>query len=195
MRGVQAYFFGWGFYVLGQDDALERKLTGRPTNPVAPPATGACVGDHTSSRRDSPDVSPPREVVYRSNDNGCPEQESIEIAGEGKVAIEIEPCDEEIPSEAAAAVNNDVGDDRDDGVGDRRVGVKQRIRRIVVSPNIISVTIGVIISMIAPLQERMFDNPRAVLRPLGAALQVRFPASVAVEYSCSSRGTSWCTVQ
>ncbi|CAM9862901.1 unnamed protein product, partial [Hapterophycus canaliculatus] len=48
------------------------------------------------------------------------------------------------------------------------------------SPNIISVTIGVVISMIAPLQEMMFGNPRALLRPLGAALETVGTPEVAV---------------
>ncbi|CAN0090990.1 unnamed protein product [Scytosiphon promiscuus] len=168
----QAYFFGWGFYVLGQDDALERKLTGRPakTQPTLE-ATGG-VGNDTSSRRDPPSVPPPRAMETHGNDHGDPGHESI--------AIEIEPCDEVISRETAAAVNAAGVNVADGGVEDRQVGVKQRIRRILVSPNIISVTIGVVISMIAPLQEMLFDNPRAVLRPLGAALQTVGTPEVAV---------------
>lgn len=180
MRVVQAYFFGWGFYVLGQDDALERKLTGQPPKPQGNPETLAGVGNKPSSRRDSPNASPPPlNIEIDGNDKGKPGQERAAIAVDGAVAIEIEPSDERNSSEEKSTSDDDTGDGRGGGEEDRWAVVKQRIRRVLVSPNIISVTIGVVISMIGPLQEMLFDNPRAVIRPLGAALQVSSSVSVA----------------
>lgn len=40
------------------------------------------------------------------------------------------------------------------------------------SPNIIAVACGLAIAMVPPVQKMLFDNPVAILRPLGAALQV-----------------------
>lgn len=51
--------------------------------------------------------------------------------------------------------------------------VHHRISVVLVSPNIISVVLGIAIAMISHLQQRLFHNPQSVLRPLGAALEVR----------------------
>ena len=49
---------------------------------------------------------------------------------------------------------------------------QQRIWMVLVSPNIIAVTVGISIAMISPLQDVFFSDPQAFLRPLGAALEV-----------------------
>lgn len=68
-------------------------------------------------------------------------------------------------------------------------GAKKRTLDVLVSPNIIAVTIGLVIAMIAPLQEMLFDNSQAALRPLGAALEVRFQHRVMVDIvSCLMAG-------
>lgn len=51
-------------------------------------------------------------------------------------------------------------------------GARGRAWDVLVSPNIIAVAVGVVIAMIAPLKEMLFENAQAVLRPLGAAVQV-----------------------
>lgn len=57
--------------------------------------------------------------------------------------------------------------------GGRWKRARGRAWDVLVSPNIIAVTVGVVVAMIAPLKKMLFENPQAVLRPLGAAVQVR----------------------
>ena len=47
------------------------------------------------------------------------------------------------------------------------------VTRLVASPNNIAIYIAIMISAIPPLQNMLFDNPRAALWSLGAAVQVR----------------------
>lgn len=60
---------------------------------------------------------------------------------------------------------------------DNRVGyrtmIEYRARKLLLSPNIIAVVMGIVISLIPPLQDMLFNNTRAALWPLGAALKVR----------------------
>lgn len=77
------------------------------------------------------------------------------------VVIDITQLTEESSSNGSSKVDRD----------ERWMGFKQRALRILQSPNIIAVAIGVVIAMISPLQRMLFDNPRAVLRPLGAAFE------------------------
>lgn len=51
--------------------------------------------------------------------------------------------------------------------------VHHRVSIVLRSPNIIAVMIGIAIAMIFYLQQQLFHNPLAVLRPLGAAIEVR----------------------
>ena len=48
----------------------------------------------------------------------------------------------------------------------------QRVSVVLLSPNIVAVAVGIVIAMISPLQDVLFSDPQAVLRPLGAALEV-----------------------
>lgn len=174
---LQAYFFGWGFYALGHDDAMERKLTGRPITPPAPTQTTADADDETLPRGGPAFAPPTREnespAGISNSRERAHEMLGQSVRGEGGAGVEIEVCDEENPAGTEEGdVGNSTGDGREGGKGRRWAGLRHRIRRVLVSPNIISVATGVVISMIAPLQEMMFDDPRAVLRPLGAALQV-----------------------
>ena len=57
---------------------------------------------------------------------------------------------------------------------DARATVWQRVSIILTSANIIAVVAGVVIAMIGPLQDILFNDPQAVLHPLGAALEVRW---------------------
>lgn len=99
---------------------------------------------------------------------GYPPEQDITAAGNDSAGvIDIEPCDEDISSEILNADKGGICD------GDRWAGLRRWFSRILLSPNIISTTIGVTIAMIAPLQKMLFDSPRAILRPLGAALEVR----------------------
>ena len=51
--------------------------------------------------------------------------------------------------------------------------VQLRISVVLMSPNILSVMVGIVIAIIFHLQQQLFHNPQAVLRPLGAAIEVR----------------------
>lgn len=50
---------------------------------------------------------------------------------------------------------------------------QQRIRVVLVSPNIIAVAVGAIIAMISSLQDLLFNDAHSFLHPLGSALEVR----------------------
>lgn len=51
--------------------------------------------------------------------------------------------------------------------------IRARAREVLLSPNIIAVFVGIVISMFPSLKEMLFENTQAALWPLGAALQVR----------------------
>lgn len=56
--------------------------------------------------------------------------------------------------------------------------VQHRILVVLMSPNITSVMVGIAIAMFSLVQQQLFHNPLAVLRPLGAAIEVRSCSSV-----------------
>ncbi|CAM9287201.1 unnamed protein product [Ectocarpus fasciculatus] len=158
------YFFGWGFYALGHDDTLERRLTGQPARTQTSSTKASAAARATSSTSSA-----------RQGHGGIGR-----ISAAESVAIDIEPCTGEESNSEETTNAGDTGGSGDESEGDRWAGFKERVSRVLVSPNIISVTIGVVIAMIAPLQEMLFDNPRSVLRPLGAALQTVGTPEVAV---------------
>ncbi|CAM9547180.1 unnamed protein product [Ectocarpus fasciculatus] len=160
----QMYFFGWGFYALGHDDTLERRLTGQPARTQTSSTKASAAARATSSTSSA-----------RQGHGGIGR-----ISAAESVAIDIEPCTGEESNSEETTNAGDTGGSGDESEGDRWAGFKERVSRVLVSPNIISVTIGVVIAMIAPLQEMLFDNPRSVLRPLGAALQTVGTPEVAV---------------
>lgn len=167
------WFYGWGFYALGQDDTLERKLTGQPVKSLAPPTTAAAAVDvDASSQHNSPGDALPYSDERRSSGNGNrsnAQARATAVEDDGVVVIDIDELTEESSKKVVNNVALDAGKG-DDG-DERWAGFKQRVSRILLSPNIIAVAIGVVIAMIAPLQKMLFDNPRAVLRPLGAAFE------------------------
>ncbi|CAM9334803.1 unnamed protein product, partial [Hapterophycus canaliculatus] len=72
---------------------------------------------------------------------------------------------------------HDGGRVRCDGRGGTRTGggpwerVKQRAWNVVASPVIIALVAGIVVCVIEPLQDMLFHNPQAFLRPLGGAVQ------------------------
>lgn len=73
-------------------------------------------------------------------------------------------------STTAISPSDVLGDGAGDSVWER---VHHRISVVLMSPNIISVVVGISIAMISNLQEHLFHNAQSVVRPLGAALEVR----------------------
>ncbi len=166
------YFFGWGFFALGHDDALERKLTGQPPNPRTQPEPAGGILPHIESRPDIP------QQAQRRIGTGSPAQERAIVGNDGVVAIDIETCTGEIDG-SSFAVDSPVPEEHHERDGNGPwAGLRQRIFRLLMSPNIIAVTMGVAIAMVAPLQRMLFADPRAILRPLGAAIQVGFEQKV-----------------
>lgn len=159
----QVYFFGWGFFALGHDDTLERKLNGQLIESHTLPEEGGGGSPHNESS----DALPQQEGRRVEATNS---QERAAVGGD-RVAIDIEPSTGEISSQAMNTARND----ESCGLGGEHswAGLRKQFLRLLVSPNIIAVTIGVIIAMIPPLQNMLFANPRAILRPFGAALEVR----------------------
>ncbi|CAB1097057.1 unnamed protein product [Ectocarpus sp. CCAP 1310/34] len=160
----QMYFFGWGFYALGHDDTLERSLTGQQTRTRTPSTKTRAAARATSSTSSA-----------RQEHGGVGRINAAEA-----VVIDIEPCTGEESSSEGTTNAGGTEDGGDVSEGGPWAGFKERVSRVLVSPNIISVTIGVVIAMIAPLQEMLFDNSRSILRPLGAALQTVGTPEVAV---------------
>lgn len=169
------WFYGWGFYALGQDNTLERQLTGQPTKSQTPPiitADGIGISSHGK---------PPVEALPQKERGGGAGSGSspgalarATAAGDGVTIIDIDQCKEEHSNTTAVVGASNA--DKGGGEGDNNngwAGLKKRVWRILSSPNIIAVAIGVVIAMIAPLQKLLFDNPRAILRPVGAAIEVR----------------------
>ena len=68
-------------------------------------------------------------------------------------------------------LNSTVAEDGEHVGRFREIGA--RAREVLLSPNIIAVFVGILISMIPSLKEMLFENTQAALWPLGAALQVR----------------------
>lgn len=168
----QVYFFGWGFYILGDDDTLEHKLTGQP-------AKAHTIGG--LSRKPS-DVVPQQAerggAGYRSSNSSLSERETAAAGNDRVVAIDIEQCHGDTSS---SEISNAAVKSGGKCSGDHWVGLRQWLSRVLLSPNIIATSTGVAIAMIAPLQKMLFDNPRAILRPLGAALEVCQIARVKLE--------------
>eukprot|EP00752_Nemacystus_decipiens_P016491 g14742.t1 len=163
----QVYFFGWGFFALGNDGTLEHKLTGQLTESRTLPK----VGREASSHGESGDPLPHQAEQGEHGIKATSWQERASVGGE------IEPCTGETSQEMSTA-----NDDESCGVDGERswAELRKRILRLLLSPNIIAVTIGVVIAMIPPLQRMLFVNPRAMLRPLGAALETIGDPEVAI---------------
>ena len=162
------WFYGWGFYALGQDDTLERRLTGQPTRSHPPPK--ATADDANGSfRTKSPIAASPRQAQEGGGANGSnfDARARAEAGDDGEVVIDVDHGTGERNGTDKSVAASDLGKG-DNG----SAGLKQRISRVLLSPNIIAVATGVVIAMIAPLQEMLFDNPRAILRPLGGAFEV-----------------------
>lgn len=164
------WFYGWGFYALGQDDTLERKLTERPAKSLTSPKTSAEDVDASSQQNSPRDTLPrPEERRGSGSDLNSNAQASAATEEDGIVVIDIDRLARDSNS-TTTVVAAPCAAGKGDGRGGM-AGCKQRVSRILLSPNIIAVAIGVVIAMIAPLQKMLFDSPRAVLRPLGAAFE------------------------
>lgn len=76
--------------------------------------------------------------------------------------------------ETGGFVCHDGGDDDSDGGSSETLWerVKQRAWNVVASPVIIALGAGIVVCLIEPLQDMLFHNPQAFLRPLGGAIQV-----------------------
>lgn len=168
------YFFGWGFFALGHDNTLERKLTGQ----LAESQTLPKVGGEVSPHHESSDVLPQQGEQRDRRVETASSRQRATAEGDGVVALDIEPCAGDSSSQAMSTANNDESCGADGGWA----ALRKRVLRLLVSPNIIAVTIGVIIAMIPQLQSMLFASPRAILRPLGAALEVRVVLNYGAQY-------------
>ena len=54
-----------------------------------------------------------------------------------------------------------------------RTAIEHRARKLLRTPNILVVVLGIVISLIPSLQDMLFNNAQAALWPLGASLEVR----------------------
>ncbi|CAN0090922.1 unnamed protein product [Scytosiphon promiscuus] len=171
----QTWFYGWGFYALDRDDMLERKLTGQPAK-SSPDTTGHDV--EMSSRRQSSPALPRQQGEGGAGGNSSsPVQEGTGAVNDRVLVIEADRLKAESQGRGAAPAASKDRKDQDD---DRPEGWRRRASRILLSPNIVAVVIGLVIAMITPLQKLLFDNPRAILRPLGAAVETVGTPTVAV---------------
>ncbi|CAN0061980.1 unnamed protein product, partial [Hapterophycus canaliculatus] len=160
---------------LGQDDTLERKLTGQPAKPS--PETTARALESSPCRRLSL-ASPQQQGEGRGGESNHPQAEAA--ADDSVFVIDVDRRNAESNNPGTAPTASDVHKDGRRRDGDGLPGLKRRVSRILLSPNIVAVVIGLIIAMITPLQKLLFDNPRAILRPLGAAVETVGTPTVAV---------------
>lgn len=68
---------------------------------------------------------------------------------------------------------------------------KHRAWALLVSPVIVAVIAGIVICTIEPLQDMLFHNPQALLRPLGGAIQV-LNSDTAARFSYRNRPPVTC---
>ncbi|CAM9263937.1 unnamed protein product [Ectocarpus sp. 4 AP-2014] len=167
----QVWFYSWGFYALGQDDELERKLAGEETK-LPSEATTDDVEMSSPCEIAQGDALPPRQA-----DSGSGRQSPIH---DGAVIVGASRRNEGVSGTVGTSAASHAGKDGDDEGCFSWAGLRRRLWRLVVSPNMIAVAIGVIIAMIPALQELLFDSPTAVLRPLGAAIETIGSPTVAV---------------
>lgn len=160
---LQVWFYSWGFYALRQDDELERKLAGEATKSPSE-ATTDDVEISSPCQIAQRDAWPPRQA-----EGGSGSQSPIH---DGAVVVGASRRNQGLSSTGGTAAASHAGKDGGDEGCCSWAGLRRRLWRLVVSPNMIAVAIGVIIAMIPALQELLFDSPRAVLRPLGAAVEV-----------------------
>lgn len=242
---LQACFYGWGFYAIGDSDALELKLTGQPEVVVSSPAvedadmpssepSHGMVQAEGSPRTDTThetasagvaaiDVHLEHTIVTphsaRASHSFADAIDTAQAGGEDEDdtqarqmevgAMEGEPprlqgVDGVLPLAAEAAqksgfrafkrfttwhwksargkrtarVAPDVVEDDSPSDSDFK-SIYNRVLVVLMSPNIISVMVGIVIAMSFQLQQQLFHNPQAVLRPLGASLEVRSCTAVA----------------
>ncbi|CAB1097058.1 unnamed protein product [Ectocarpus sp. CCAP 1310/34] len=160
---LQVWFYSWGFYALGQDDELERKLAGEEAK-IPSEATTDDVEISSPCEIAQGDALPPLQA-----DGGSGMQSPIH---DGAVIVGASRRNEGVSGTGGTAVASHAGEDGDDAGCFSWAGLRRRLWRLAVSPNMIAVAIGVIIAMLPALQELLFDSPRAVLRPFGAAIEV-----------------------
>ncbi|CAM9287351.1 unnamed protein product, partial [Ectocarpus fasciculatus] len=168
----QVWFYSWGFYALGQDDELERKLAGQATKPPSEATTTGDVEISSPCQIAQGDALPPRQA-----EGGSGRQSPMH---DGAMGVGASRRNERVSGTGDTAAASHAGKDGGDEGCRSWAGLRRRLWRLLVSPNIIAVAIGVVIAMIPAIKELLFDSPRAVLRPLGAATETIGSPTVAV---------------
>lgn len=176
---MQVWFYSWGFYALGQDDELERKLAGQATKSPSE-ATTDDVEMSSPCQIAQGDALPPQQAG-----GGSGRQSLIH---DGEMVDDASRRNEGVGGTGDTAAASHAGKDGGDEGCCSWAGLRRRLWRLLVSPNMIAVAIGVIIAMIPALQELLFDSPRAVLRPLGAAVEVGHCSQIGTPTSRLNRG-------
>ena len=88
-----------------------------------------------------------------------------------------------VDSSGVIATGSDSGSEDLHGIGGFWARAKHRAWSVVVSPVILALIGGIVICVIGPLQDMLFHNPDAFLRPLGGAIQVRSAHLLMLSYS------------
>ena len=165
---------------LGHHTSVSVPTTERPDGP----SDGRVTGNHEIDPASMPQVdisstaavSDARRQLYKCSQQGqTSELPTFAVKSAGK------------ESSGTVAEGQDKKDTRKNGMGEilnstvvedgdhvghfREIGA--RAREVLLSPNIIAVFVGILISMFPSLKEILFENTQAALWPLGTALQVR----------------------
>lgn len=126
-------------------------------------------------RRDQPTL------MAQTGRGGGEDADASEVASmrrrrkENTVVVDLLVIEEGNAIDGGGAGGGGTGD-VDGGVGGDSEGpweeAKHRAWALLVSPVIVAVVAGIVICTIEPLQDMLFHNPQALLRPLGGAIQV-----------------------
>lgn len=126
----------------------------------------------------SADVSPslpPQHTATTNNANGGDGREGV---ANGAVSMAVAtnqvagPLGTEDDANIVVGSCGSGGGSEHESKGGLWTTARQRAWEVVKSPVILALAAGIVICMIAPLQEMLFLNPLAFLRPLGGAVQV-----------------------
>ncbi|CAM9287127.1 unnamed protein product [Ectocarpus fasciculatus] len=186
----QVWFYAWGVFCFQNDNALELALTNQPA--AAAPTTTAGETAISSERKDPPhaadlprqqsdhgnssimkvisSTSPPSSVTFS---NSSPNR-TLHPNPAGAAKVDGDRASE-LTEGGAVGGGSGTGDVDGGGGGGDSEGLweeaKHRAWALLVSPVIVAVIAGIVICTIEPLQDMLFHNPQALLRPLGGAIQ------------------------
>ncbi|CAM9653554.1 unnamed protein product [Ascophyllum nodosum] len=162
----QLLFYSWGFYALENNRTLELTLSGHQSMDSSGGSTRTVDDEEQKDNTPGTQLMPLR--VPRTSKEWSPllKKQAVpsnDPEANGGEDITIAVRERETPS-----------------VDEKWVARFYYARKVMASPNNLAVVVGIAISAIPSLQNMLFNNPRAALWPLGAAVETLGTPTVAV---------------